>query len=55
MYPPADDYCGMEDASSLIVLKSTPPVVVVATCNGNVYHSMLLSFNENEEQVGVLV
>ena len=51
MYPSADDNYGMEDASSLIVLKCAPPVVVIATCSGNVFHSMLLSFDENSEKV----
>lgn len=41
----------MEDASALIVLKSTPPVISVATCNGKVHHAMLLSFNDNENEV----
>ncbi|XKL65003.1 hypothetical protein PGB90_005089 [Kerria lacca] len=49
VYPTADDNYGMEDASSLIVLKTAPPLVVISTCSGNVYHSMLLSFDENEE------
>lgn len=52
IYPPSDDDYGMEDASSLIVLKTTPPMVVIATSSGRVYHSMLLSFGTNDENVG---
>ncbi|KAK7604834.1 hypothetical protein V9T40_006020 [Parthenolecanium corni] len=50
IYPPSDDTYSMEDASALIVLKSTPPIVSVATCNGKVYHALLLSFNENDDE-----
>ncbi|XP_065201215.1 nuclear pore complex protein Nup88 isoform X2 [Planococcus citri] len=49
VYPPFDDTYGTEDASSLIVLKTTPPIVAIATSNANVYHSMLLSVGSNDE------
>ncbi len=41
----------MEDASSLLVLQSAPPIVVMATCTGKVYHAMLLQNNEENESV----
>uniref|UniRef100_A0A0A9X0F3 Nuclear pore complex protein Nup88 n=1 Tax=Lygus hesperus TaxID=30085 RepID=A0A0A9X0F3_LYGHE len=48
MSPPSDDNYG-SDASSLIVIPSTPPVVVMSTCSGTIYHSVLLTAEEGEE------
>lgn len=49
VYPPVDDNYSMEDASSLIVLNSVPPIVAIATCSGNIYHSLLLSLSDEED------
>jgi nuclear pore complex protein Nup88 len=42
MYPEAEDNYG-GDACSLLVLDTKPPVVAMATSNGTVYHSLLMS------------
>lgn len=51
VYPSFDDNYGIEDASSLIVLKTTPPIVAIATTNANVYHSLLLATNAGDENL----
>ena len=48
MYPPADDNYGV-DACSILCLKSVPPVVVIATCSGTLYHCVLLTCAEDDE------
>ena len=45
MYPAADDNYGL-DACSLLCLQCQPPVVVMATGSGKVYHCIAL---ENEK------
>ncbi|XP_052128302.1 nuclear pore complex protein Nup88 [Frankliniella occidentalis] len=42
MYPPADDNYGV-DACSVLVLQTSPPLLVVATSAGTLYHCLLLS------------
>lgn len=46
MHPPAEDNYGV-DACSILVLPSVPPVVVIATCSGMLYHCIAL---DNDEQ-----
>lgn len=41
MYPPADDNYGV-DACSVLVLQTSPPLLVVGTCTGTLYHCLLL-------------
>ncbi|XP_064620195.1 nucleoporin 88-like [Lineus longissimus] len=47
MHPPAEDNYGT-DACSILCLRSNPPVLVVATCSGNLYHCVVL--NQEEEK-----
>lgn len=48
MSPPSDDNYG-SDASSLIVLRGNLPVVVLSTCSGTIYHSILFSSGEDND------
>ena len=48
MYPPADDNYGV-DACSILCLQSVPPVVVIATCSGTLYHCVLLTCTEDDD------
>ncbi|XP_052220932.1 nucleoporin 88-like isoform X2 [Dreissena polymorpha] len=41
MFPPADDNYGT-DACSILCLQTTPTVVAMATCDGKLYHCVLL-------------
>ena len=41
MFPPAEDNYGT-DASAIICLGSTPPVIAIATCEGRLYHCVVL-------------
>ncbi|WAR02636.1 NUP88-like protein [Mya arenaria] len=41
MYPPAEDNYGT-DACCILYLPTTPPVVVLATCEGRLHHCVLL-------------
>lgn len=52
MYPPADDNYGV-DACSVLVLQTSPPLLVVGTCAGTLYHCLLLS-PEDEGEEGTL-
>ncbi|KAK7873136.1 hypothetical protein R5R35_006360 [Gryllus longicercus] len=47
MYPPAEDNYGA-DACSLLVLATVPPVVVIASCDGTLYHCALLPAGDDE-------
>ncbi|KAJ8875994.1 hypothetical protein PR048_023902 [Dryococelus australis] len=47
MFPQADDNYG-GDACSILCLQTNPPIVIVATCSGTIYHSLLLT-SEDEE------
>jgi len=49
MYPPADDNYGV-DACSILCLQSVPPVVVIATCSATLYHCVLLTCTEDEDE-----
>lgn len=49
MYPPADDNYGV-DACSILCLQSVPPVVVIATCSATLYHCVLLTCAEDEDE-----
>ncbi|XP_069683865.1 nuclear pore complex protein Nup88 isoform X2 [Periplaneta americana] len=49
MYPPADDNYGV-DACSVLCLQSVPPVVVIATCSGTLYHCVLLNCAEDDDE-----
>lgn len=49
MFPSADDNYG-GDASCIMILRTTPPVVVISSCNGTLYHALLIEmYNVNEE------
>ncbi|XP_023725577.1 nuclear pore complex protein Nup88 isoform X3 [Cryptotermes secundus] len=48
MYPPADDNYGV-DACSILCLQCVPPVVVIATCSATLYHCVLLTGAEDDE------
>lgn len=41
MYPPSEDNYGV-DSCSIMCIQTTPPIVVIAMCNGKIYHSILL-------------
>ena len=41
MFPPAEDNYGT-DASAIICLSSTPPVIAIATREGRLYHCVVL-------------
>ncbi|XP_066587565.1 nuclear pore complex protein Nup88 [Prorops nasuta] len=41
MYPPAIDNYGI-DSCSILCIQTTPPIIVIATCTGKIYHSILL-------------
>ncbi|XP_076750215.1 nuclear pore complex protein Nup88 [Xylocopa sonorina] len=41
MYPPDYENYG-KDSSSIMCLKTTPPIVVIAMCSGKIYHAILL-------------
>ncbi|XP_034237682.1 nuclear pore complex protein Nup88 [Thrips palmi] len=47
MYPPADDNYGV-DACSVLVLQTSPPLLVVATCAGTLYHCLLLAPEDHD-------
>ncbi|XP_014240471.1 nuclear pore complex protein Nup88 [Cimex lectularius] len=49
MFPPSDDNYGT-DASSIIVLNSSPPIVVLSTCTGTLYHCLLMGSEEPEHK-----
>ncbi|KAH3884577.1 hypothetical protein DPMN_008560 [Dreissena polymorpha] len=53
MFPPADDNYGT-DACSILCLQTTPTVVAMATCDGKLYHCVLLprDLEETTLQVG---
>lgn len=53
MYPPADDNYGV-DACSLLVLATSPPLLVVGTSAGTLYHCLLLSPEDGEDGGGDL-
>jgi len=42
MYPPAEDNYGT-DACALLCISTSPPVVVIATCDGRLHHCVLFS------------
>ncbi|KAK6184474.1 hypothetical protein SNE40_006942 [Patella caerulea] len=46
MYPPADDNYGI-DACDIMCLNSTPPVLVVVTCEGKLHHCLVLQADDN--------
>jgi len=48
MYPPADDNYGV-DACSVIVLPSSPPLLVVSTCSGTLYHCLIMDPEERDD------
>ncbi|KAG9436552.1 nuclear pore complex protein Nup88 [Apis mellifera carnica] len=41
IYPPVDDNYGI-DSCSIMCLQTTPPIVIIATCTGKIYHAILL-------------
>lgn len=47
MYPPADDNYGVE-ACSILVLRTVPSTLIVATSTGTLYHSVLLTINSEK-------
>ncbi|CAH1800974.1 unnamed protein product [Owenia fusiformis] len=48
MHPPAEDNYGV-DACSIRCIHSSPPVIVIATCSGNLHHCILLSGDQNDD------
>lgn len=56
MYPPAaDNYSA--DSCSIMCLQTVPPIVVIATCSGKIYHSVLLKedFDDDDKKVKTLI
>ncbi|XP_002731784.1 nucleoporin 88-like [Saccoglossus kowalevskii] len=51
MYPPAEDNYGL-DACNIICLHSNPPVLVIATSTGNLYHCIVLSKSDEDDDTG---
>lgn len=49
MYPPTDDNYGI-DSCSIMCIQTTPPIVVIAMCNGRIYHAILLKETLEEEE-----
>ena len=56
MYPAADDNYGL-DACSLLCLHSQPPIIVMATGSGKIYHCIVLETEKtyDPEEVCLLV
>ncbi|XP_013400315.2 nuclear pore complex protein Nup88-like [Lingula anatina] len=50
MHPPAEDNYGT-DACSLLCIHSTPPVLVIATSDGNLYHCVVLNKGEDDDSL----
>ena len=48
MHPPAEDNYGT-DACALLCLQTTPPVLVVATPSGKLYHCVVLNKEEDAQ------
>ena len=48
MHPPADDNYGI-DSCSIMCIQTTPPIVVIATCEGKIYHALLLKDEVDED------
>ncbi len=53
MCPPADDNYGL-DACSIVCLNITPPVVVIATCEGKLHHCVIMQ-SEDGDDISILV
>uniref|UniRef100_A0A0C9RHR5 Mbo_1 protein n=1 Tax=Fopius arisanus TaxID=64838 RepID=A0A0C9RHR5_9HYME len=51
IYPPAADNYGL-DSCSIMCLQTTPPVVVIATATGKLYHALLMREPEREADEG---
>ncbi|KAI4497312.1 hypothetical protein M0802_007559, partial [Mischocyttarus mexicanus] len=47
MYPETDDNYGI-DSCSIMCIQTTPPIVVIAMCNGKIYHAILLKESTDE-------
>ncbi|XP_015177181.1 PREDICTED: nuclear pore complex protein Nup88 isoform X2 [Polistes dominula] len=47
MYPETDDNYGI-DSCSIMCIQTTPPIVVIAMCNGKIYHAILLKETPDE-------
>jgi len=54
MYPPAEDNYGT-DACSILHLATTPPVVVMATCEGRLHHCVLLPRELDDTTLQVII
>lgn len=56
MYPPAEDNYGSESCS-LLCLPSQPPVLILATSEGQLHHCLVVEEGEegkgSQDQVGV--
>ncbi len=48
MYPPAEDNYGT-NACSVLCLSTCPPVLVIATAAGKLYHCVVLSREDNDD------
>lgn len=49
VHPPAEDNYGT-DACSILCLHTTPPIIVMATCEGKLHHCIVLNETNNAEQ-----
>jgi nuclear pore complex protein Nup88 len=50
MHPATDNNYGL-DACSILCLPSQPPVVVIATANGRIYHCIVLESSDESDSV----
>lgn len=50
MFPSSDDNYG-SDASSILVTGRCPPLVILATSTGTMYHTLLVSSEEAESRL----
>lgn len=49
MYPPSLDNYGIDDASSIMVVWSMPPILVLATGTGVLYHTIIIEGDELDQ------
>ena len=52
MFPPAEDNYG-SDACSILSLPGDPTVLVIATVDGRIYHSIVLNTEKSPDKVHV--
>ena len=49
MFPPTVDNYGV-DSCSIMCLQTTPPIVIIASCAGKIYHAILLNENLEDDE-----